>query len=94
VHARTAGLYLALREAAAADPGLAGRMREGEERRRVSVEQGMALVAGQPVTPQQRDGLWAIAGVDVYRLLTELSAWTAEEYQAWLAGVFVRLLGP
>ncbi len=79
---------------AAADPGLAGRMREGEQRRRVSVEQGMALVAGRPVTPPQRDGLWAIAGVDVYRLLTELPGWTPEEYQAWLAGVFARLLGP
>ncbi len=42
----------------------------------------------------QRDGLWAIAGVDVYRLLTELPGWTPEEYQAWLAGVFARLLGP
>ncbi len=94
VHARTAGIYLALREAAAADPGLAGRMREGEQRRRVSVEQGMVLVAARPVTPRERDGLWAIAGVDVYRLLTELSGWTPGEYQAWLAGVFVRLLGP
>ncbi len=54
----------------------------------------MALVAGRPVTPPQRDGLWAIAGVDVYRLLTELPGWTPEEYQAWLAGVFARLLGP
>lgn len=93
VHARTAGIYLALRQAATADPGLAGRMREGEERRRVSVEQGLALVAGRPVTPQERDGLWAVTGVEVYRLLTELPGWTPREYQAWLAGVFVRLLG-
>jgi len=94
VHARTAGMYLALGEAAAADPGLAGRMREGEQRRRASVEQGMALVAGRPVTPRERDGLWAIAGVDVYRLLTELAGWSGEEYRTWLAGVFTRLLGP
>jgi AcrR family transcriptional regulator len=86
VHARTAGIYLALRDAAAADPDLAERMRKGEQQRRVSVEQGMTLVAGRPVTPQERDGLWAIAGVDVYRLLTELPGWTRHEYQAWLAG--------
>jgi AcrR family transcriptional regulator len=94
VHARTAGIYLALREAAAADPGLAERMREGEQRRRVSVEQGMALVAGRQLTPQERDGLWAIAGVDVYQLLCDLSGWTRAEYQAWLADVLVRLLAP
>jgi hypothetical protein len=84
---------LALREAAAADPGLAGRMREAEEQRRVSAGQGMAFVAGRPVTPQERDGLWAVTGVEVYQLLTELAGWTPAEYQAWLAGVFVRLLG-
>jgi len=93
VHARTAGIYLALGEAAAADPGLAGRMRASEQLRQVSVEQGMALVAGRPVTPRERDGVWAITGVDVYRLLTGLAGWTREEYQAWLAGVLVRLLG-
>jgi AcrR family transcriptional regulator len=93
-HVRTAGMYLALYEAAAADRGLAERMREGEQRRRVSLEQGMSLVAGRPVTPRERDGLWAIAGVEVYRLLTEISGWTRKEYQTWLAGVFARLLGP
>jgi len=93
-HVRTAGIFLALREAAAADPALAERMRNGEQRRRVSVEQGMSLVAGRPVTPQERDGLWAIAGVDVYRLLTELSRWTQEEYETWLAGMLLRVLGP
>jgi len=93
VHARTAGIYLALGEAAAADPGLAGRMRAGEQLRQVSVEQGMALVAGRPVTRQERDGVWAISGVEVYRILTGLAGWTREEYQAWLAGVLVRLLG-
>ena len=54
----------------------------------------MSLVAGRPVTAQERDGLWAIAGVDVYRLLTELSRWTQEEYETWLAGMLLRVLGP
>jgi AcrR family transcriptional regulator len=93
VHGRTAGIYLALREASAADSGLARRMREGEERRRASAEQGVALVAGRPVTPQERDGLWAVTGVEVYQLLTGLAGWTPAEYQAWLAGVIARLLG-
>ena len=72
---------------------LAGRMRASEQLRQVSVEQAMALVAGRPVTRQERDGAWAIGGVEVYRMLTGLAGWTREEYQAWLAGVLVRLLG-
>jgi len=92
-HQRTAGLYLALREAAASDTDLARRLREIEERRRVSAEQGLSLVAGRAVTGEERDGLWAVLGMEVYQLLTELSGWTPQQYQAWVAGVIDRLLG-
>jgi AcrR family transcriptional regulator len=91
-HQRTAGLYLALREAAASDSDLARRLRESEERRRVSAEQGLSLVAGRAVTGQERDGLWAVTAVEVYQLLTGLSGWTPQQYQTWLAGVIDRLL--
>ena len=94
IHIRTAGIELALREAAAADPDLANRLRAGLERQRIQVQEGLPLVAGRPVTPQERDTAWAIGGVEVYHLLTGLSGWTPEEYQAWLADIGVRLLGP
>ena len=92
VHQRIGGVYLALREAAASDTDLARRLRESEERRRVSVEQGITLVARRAVTPEERDGLWAVAAVDVYQLLTELSGWTPQQYETWFAGVMDRLL--
>jgi AcrR family transcriptional regulator len=70
INQRTAGMVLALREAAASDPELAERMREREQRRRINVEQGAALVAGRAVTPEEADGLWAVLAVEVYQLLT------------------------
>jgi AcrR family transcriptional regulator len=95
INQRTAGVVLALREAAASDPELAERMRERERRRRINVEQGAAMVAGRSVTPEEADGLWAVLAVEVYQLLTGLRGWTPQQYEAWLAGVLDRLLpGP
>jgi AcrR family transcriptional regulator len=95
INQRTAGVVLALREAAASDAGLARRMREREQRRRINVEQGAALVAGRAVTPEEADGLWAVLAVEVYQLLTGLRGWTPQQYETWLAGVIERLLpGP
>jgi AcrR family transcriptional regulator len=92
IHERTAGVNLALREAAAADTELARRLREGEQRRRVSVEQAASLVARRAVTREECDGVWAILAVEVYQLLTELRGWTPRQYETWLAGVIERLL--
>ncbi|MGE5288284.1 MAG: helix-turn-helix domain-containing protein [Micromonosporaceae bacterium] len=95
IHQRTAGVNLALREAAASDTELARRLREAEQRRRISVEQGMSLVTGRAVTREECDGLWAVLAVEVYQLLTGLRGWTPPQYETWLAGVIDRLLpGP
>ena len=95
INQRTAGVVLALREAAASDIELAQRMREREQGRRVNVEQGAALVAGRAITPEECDGLWAGLAVEVYHLLTDLRDWTPQQYENWLAGVIDRLLpGP
>ena len=95
INQRTAGVVLALKEAAASDPELAGRLREREQRRRINVEQGMTLAAGRTVTPEEADGLWAVLAVEVYQLLTGLRGWTPQQYEDWLAGVIDRLLpGP
>ena len=55
VNQRTAGVVLALREAAASDADPAERRREREQRRRINVEQGAALVAGRAVTAGHSD---------------------------------------
>lgn len=95
INQRTAGVVLALREAAASDAVLARQVREREQRRRTNVEQGAALVAGRAVTAEEVDGLWAVLAVEVYQLLTGLRGWTPQQYENWLAGVIDRLLpGP
>jgi AcrR family transcriptional regulator len=95
INQRTAGVVLALREAAASDAELARLMRQRQQDRRTNIEQGAALVAGRAVTPEECDGLWAVLGVDVYQLLTELRGWTPQQYETWLAHLIDRLLpGP
>jgi AcrR family transcriptional regulator len=95
INQRTAGVELALREAAASDAELAERMREREQRRRINVEQGAALVAGRAVTAEEVDGLWAVLAVEIYQLLTGLRGWTPQQYENWLADVIDKLLpGP
>lgn len=92
IHRRTAGVNLALREAAASDPEAARRLREGEQRRRTNVEEGVSLITGRAVTAEECDGLWAVLDVEGYRLLTELRGWTTQQYETWLADVIDRLL--
>lgn len=92
IQQRTADLHHALRQAAAISEELAQRLHEDEERRRISVEQGASLVAGRPVTAEERDGLWAVLAIEVYRLLTRSSGWSPQQYEAWIADVILRLL--
>jgi AcrR family transcriptional regulator len=92
IHQRTAGMILALREAAAADPELGHWRHAAEGRRRADVEQAASLIAGRPVTRVECDGLWAVMAVEVYELLTGLRGWTPQQYELWLAGVINQLL--
>jgi AcrR family transcriptional regulator len=92
IHERTAGLILALREAAASDPELAQWRHAAEQRRRADTEQAAALIAGRPVTREECDGLWAVMAVEVYELLTALRGWTPQRYERWMTGVIDQLL--
>lgn len=94
IHERTYGIGKALREGAAGDADLARRLDEGEERRRFNVDQGARLVAGRPVSPIERDGLWALLGMEVYQLLVERAGWSAAQYEEWLGDAIGRLLRP
>jgi AcrR family transcriptional regulator len=94
INERTAGIGKAWREAAAGDAELDRRLAEGEERRRTNVAQAADLVAGRPVTATERDGLWAVVGMEVYHLLVERAGWTPDRYEEWLAETIARLLRP
>ena len=92
IHQRTAGLHRALREAAASEPELAAKLREAENRRRVNTRQGAELVTGRSVSEEQATGLWAVLGVEVFHLLTEMSGWSHEDYEHWAARMLAVLL--
>ncbi|GAA0400391.1 hypothetical protein Acor_78110 [Acrocarpospora corrugata] len=93
IHERTARVYLALREAAAADAELARRLRGSEERRRNDLAQTITIAIGRAPTIEERDGLWAVLSLEVYQMLTSGSGWTPQQYQTWLASAIDRLLG-
>ena len=61
-------------------PELDRLMRRREEGRRTNVAEGISLVLGREVTPQQCDALWAVLDVGVYRMLTDLRGWTPDQY--------------
>jgi AcrR family transcriptional regulator len=92
IHRRTAGVILALREAAASDADLDREMRNREQGRRSNVAAGMSMISGAPVTEHQADAMWAVVDIGLYRMLTDLRGWTDEQYETWLADAIDRLL--
>ena len=92
IHRRTAGVNLALREAAASDPELDQQMRLREQGRRTNVADGVSLVLGREVSPAQADALWAVVDIGVYWMLTDLRGWSEQQYETWIAETIDRLL--
>ena len=91
IHERTAGIYVALRQAAMSDVDLATRLRESEDRRREAVAQTFALVLNRPPSTRERDGVWAVTSLEVFQMLTASAGWTTGEYRDWLADTMDRL---
>lgn len=90
INERNVGLQLALREASASDDDLASRFADLQQRRNREVGRAAALVAGHEIADLDRDGLWAICGVEVFHLLVHHAHWTPEQYETWLADIFIR----
>ena len=90
---RTSGVQRALREAAAAEPELAARLEEARGRQRLNVEVGGAMAAGRELSSTEAEGLWAVLSVEVYELLTGSAGWSPDQYEHWLTGAVIRLLG-
>lgn len=92
INGRTAGLRLALGEAAVSEPQIAAKVEELEQRRRDNIREAAELAVGRPVDDDEVDGLWAVMGVDVFHLVTGVGGRTVPEYERWLAGMTKRLL--
>jgi hypothetical protein len=86
---RTAGIRRMIREAAALDPEVARREREGTAGRRRNYALGATLLHERGAL---RDGLtveqgaaaiFAVSHPDVYRSLVEDGGWTIDEWKGW-----------
>jgi AcrR family transcriptional regulator len=92
IHLRTCGLAKVVREAAATDEAIAGMLATTREQQRLDTESGVALVMGRQPLPAERDALWALLSVEVYLLLVEVTGWTPQAYEAWVAATLDALL--
>ena len=92
VHVRTADIAKLLRQAAPADEEIAEMLASTRERQRRDQATAFELIVGRPPTTLERDGVWAIASPEVYLLLVEESAWTPEQYEAWVAQTLERVI--
>lgn len=92
VQVRTAPVAKLLREAAPADAEIAELLQATRERQRRDVATAFQLLAGRAPTTSERDGVWALASPEVYLLLVEVSAWTSEQYESWVAETLERVV--
>lgn len=92
IHARSAGVWQALVEAASADDEVDGWRRELDQRRHLQVEDSTTLILGHPLDAAATTMLWILYGADTYlRLVTDVGH-THEEYEAFLVDATRRLL--
>lgn len=92
VHLRTAAVAKLLREAAPADDEIAAMLTATRDRQRRDVATAFELIVGRPPTVAERDGIWAIVSPEVYLLLIEESAWSLEQYEAWVTATLERVI--
>jgi AcrR family transcriptional regulator len=92
IYERTAPFAKVMREAAATDDELAAELTATRERQRRDVAAAAELIMGRPASATERDGIWAVTSPEVYLLLTEGSAWTADQYEEWMAETLARII--
>ena len=92
IHTRTAALAKVIREAAASDEEIADELDATRERQRHDVAAAAELIMGRAPTMAERDGLWALTSPEVFLLLIEVSGWTPEQYQGWMAETLERVV--
>jgi AcrR family transcriptional regulator len=92
INRRISGLRRALGEGAASDPVLARKVAEAETRRRSNTRQGVELITGRRVDDDELVTVWALTGVDVFHLLTDIGGWSSRQYEEWVRQVLAKLL--
>ena len=88
---RNGSMIRVLREAAASDPEAARLLRRGSCSSAPTWRMAPPW-SPRPVPTRECPGLWAVMDVEVFRLLTDVSGWTPDEYESWLAEVIDKLI--
>jgi len=96
VHERSAGVWSALIEAAAADPEIDGWRQELERGRRIEVARSVRAMLGPDVDVDEFtvDLAWVIFGPEVYLKVTTDLARSRAGYEAFIREGFSRLIAP
>jgi hypothetical protein len=81
-----------VQHAAAADSEMAALLRTNQMRLRAQVHEGMLAVARREVSETEVDAMFAVLSNDVFRLLTETTGWSDDQYASWVAATVARLL--
>lgn len=91
IHARSAGVWLAIVEASGADEEVNAWRLEMEKNRRLDTARSMQLVLGRPVDEHLVSMLWIINSPETYFKLVHDSGFSREEYEAFLVDATRRL---
>jgi len=94
IHARSAGVWRAIMEAAVGDAEVEGWRIDLERRRRIDLQRSMALITGRDLDERTLDLLWAMLGPEIYLKLTGDAALRRAEYEAVVLDAVERLLRP
>jgi AcrR family transcriptional regulator len=87
-----AALARVIREAAPTDEDTADMLRAARDHQRGDVAGVLELIVGRAPTVAERDGIWALTSPEVYLLLIEVSGWSGDQYEAWIAETLERVI--
>lgn len=91
IHARSAGVWAALREAAS-DHEIAEWCADMEQTRRGELARAIDLILGRQLEETTVDLLWAILAPEVYLKLVVELAWPSAQYEEHMCDVALRLV--
>ena len=96
VHGRSAHLAFVVEQAAKSDKGVGALWRQMNENRRDGVEWATRTLLSKPGVKHLRAAdvektFWVALDWGNYRLLTDYAGLSAEEYQQWILGYYLRM---
>ena len=85
------GVWLAMLEAAARDPEVAGWCELHEQRRHDTVARVLEMYEGWTPPEEVVDGMWAVGSMEVFAKLTRQRGWSMDQWAEWIVAAFRKL---